>query len=106
MVFKQFQSAGLTLRGTKCHIGVDHVKYLGHVFSVQGMKLDPSKFSAVYEWPQPKNATDLHSFLGLHHTTSATFTKLLTYHPPPAPADVTPKTLCFSGTSSFCSVER
>jgi len=62
IVFERFQSARLTLRGTKYHIGVYQVKYLGHVFSAQGMKPDPDKISAVYEWPQPNNVTDLRSF--------------------------------------------
>ena len=36
VVFDRLQSAGLTLRGGKCNIGVCQVRYLGHVFSVRG----------------------------------------------------------------------
>ena len=37
VVFDRFQSAGLTLCGGKCNIGVCQVRYLGHVFSVRGI---------------------------------------------------------------------
>ena len=41
------------------------VKYLGHVFSSKGMEPDPSKTSAVCDWPAPPDASNLGSFLGL-----------------------------------------
>ena len=31
--FERLASAGLTLRGRKCHIGMAKMNYLGHVFS-------------------------------------------------------------------------
>ena len=64
-VFQRFQSAGLTLRGSKCNIGVQQVKYLGHVFSIKEMEPDPQKTAAVDNWPTPVNVSHLHSFLGL-----------------------------------------
>ena len=36
-VFQRLKTAGLTLRGKKCHIGMSQVTYLGHVFSGSGM---------------------------------------------------------------------
>ena len=48
-VFERLQSAGLTLRGGKCNIGVCEVRYLGHVFSGKGMEPDSTKISAVCE---------------------------------------------------------
>ena len=41
------------------------VKYLGHVFSSNGMEPDPVKTSAVFDWPTPVNVSNLRSFLGL-----------------------------------------
>ena len=64
-VFERFKSAGLTLRGGKCNIGVKEVKYLGHVFSEKGMEPDPQKTSAVRDWPTPVDVSNLRSFLGL-----------------------------------------
>ena len=43
-------AAGLTFRGSKCHIGLSQVTYLGHVFSATGMGPDPHKVSAVRDW--------------------------------------------------------
>ena len=43
-VFERFNSAGLTLHGSKCNIGVREVKYLGHIFSEKGMEPDPQKY--------------------------------------------------------------
>ena len=45
-VFHRLQSAGLTLRGHKCHIGMQSVSYLGHTFSAAGMAPDPKKISS------------------------------------------------------------
>ena len=64
-VFKRLASAGVTLRGKKCHIGMTTVSYLGHVLSGSGMSPDPKKVQAVKEWPVPTNATEVRQFLGL-----------------------------------------
>ena len=65
VVFNRIESAGLTLHGSKCIIGMYQVKYLGHVFSSKGMEPDPSKTSAVCDWPTPSDTSNLRSFLGL-----------------------------------------
>ena len=49
LVFEHLASAGLTLRGRKCHIGMAKVNYLGHVFSAVGMEPDPQKVAAVHD---------------------------------------------------------
>ena len=48
VVFKHLFDAGLTLRGPKCHIGMNAVRYLGHVFSGVGMSADPGKVKVRY----------------------------------------------------------
>ena len=65
MVFQRLSDAGLTLRGTKCHIGMKEVSYLGHVFSSSGMAPDPKKIQIVQEWPVPTDVTQVRQFLGL-----------------------------------------
>eukprot|EP00731_Ephydatia_muelleri_P010647 Em0005g1233a len=61
----RLKNAGLTLRGSKCHIGHDKVYYLGHVFSEQGIRPDEGKVRVVKEWPTPKNPSEVRQFLGL-----------------------------------------
>ncbi len=63
--FQWLESDGLTLRGRKCHIGMDQVTYLGHVFSGAGMEPDPAKVQAVQQWPVPHNTATMRQFLGL-----------------------------------------
>ena len=64
-VFNRLKEAGLTLQGRKCNIGLTEVKYLGHIFSAKGLRLDPLKVDAIINWPTPKNAEDVCRFLGL-----------------------------------------
>ena len=64
-VFSKLESAGLTLNGSKCTIAMYQVKYLGHVFSSNGMEPDQSKTSAVCNWSTPSDTSNLRSFLGL-----------------------------------------
>ena len=65
LVFDRIDAAGLTLHGSKCNIGMYQVKYLGHVFSSNGMEPDPVKTSAVFNWHTPVNVSNLRSILGL-----------------------------------------
>ena len=64
-VFACLQEAGLTLRGKKCHIGLNQVSYLGHVFSGQGMSPDPRKTQVIVNWPQPTSVAEVRQFIGL-----------------------------------------
>ena len=50
---------------TKCKFWLDHVVFLGHVISKDGIKVDPAKIEAVKEWAQQRNTNEIHSFLGL-----------------------------------------
>ena len=65
-VFERLANAGLTLRGSKCQLGLDKVHYLGHVFSESGMSPDKEKIAAIKDWPIPKTVTEIRQqFIGL-----------------------------------------
>ncbi|KAH6574750.1 hypothetical protein BASA60_005333 [Batrachochytrium salamandrivorans] len=40
------------------------IKYLGYIISPNGTSMDPSKISAVQDWPAPKKVRELQVFLG------------------------------------------
>ncbi|KAH9263184.1 hypothetical protein BASA83_013484 [Batrachochytrium salamandrivorans] len=47
---------GLYCKAEKCHFYQTEIKYLGYIISSNGIRMDPSKISAVQEWPTPRKA--------------------------------------------------
>ena len=50
---------------SKCEFWLQEVAFLGHVLSAEGVTVDLAKIEAVKEWDQPRNVTEVRSFLGL-----------------------------------------
>ncbi|CAO2191183.1 unnamed protein product [Urochloa humidicola] len=50
---------------SKCSFAQRQINYLGHIISQHGVSTDPSKVSAVMDWPIPVNVKELRGFLGL-----------------------------------------
>ncbi len=44
---------------------MSEISFLGHIVSVDGIRVDPRKIEAVMEWKPPRNANEFRSFLGL-----------------------------------------
>jgi len=63
-VFLRIRSANLKINPEKCVLFEKHVKYLGHIISLEGVTTDPEKIAAVKEWPIPHTKKQLRSFLG------------------------------------------
>lgn len=57
--------AGLRLKAKKCQLARDHVVFLGHVISAEGLRPDPRNTCKVSGWPTPRSATEVRAFLGL-----------------------------------------
>lgn len=49
----------------KCSFNLPEVHYLGHIVGRGGVRPDPRKLEVVREWPRPKSAHEVRSFLGL-----------------------------------------
>jgi hypothetical protein len=49
---------------SKCFFGVE-VEYLGHIVSLEGVKVDPNKIKSMMDWPIPKTLKNLRGFLCL-----------------------------------------
>jgi len=64
-VFQRLRMANLKLKPSKCRLFQERVTFLGHVVSSRGIEPDPDKISCIATWPEPKNLTELRSFLGL-----------------------------------------
>jgi hypothetical protein len=50
---------------SKCSFFQKEIHYLGHIISGEGISVDPEKVRAIMEWPVPKNAHEVRSFMGL-----------------------------------------
>ena len=65
LVLDRVRQAGLKISPEKCDLFKKEVAFLGHIVGKEGISTDPKKIEAVSEWPRPKNATEIRSFLGL-----------------------------------------
>ena len=63
VVLQKLRAAGLKLKPSKCKFFRDHISYLGHIVSRQGVETDP-KIQVILDWPGPKTVYDVRSFLG------------------------------------------
>ena len=50
---------------SKCDFWLKEVSFLGHIVSVEGIRVDPVKIEAIVNWKPPRNMTEVRSFLGL-----------------------------------------
>ncbi len=64
LVLDRIKSCSLKVNRAKCIVGVNKIKYVGHIFSHQGLQVDPSKI-AIVNMPIPQNTSDVHRFLGM-----------------------------------------
>ena len=64
-VLQILQQNQLKLNLQKCEFLVHEVSFLGYMVVSQGLKVDPSKTSALNSWISPSNLTEVRSFLGL-----------------------------------------
>jgi hypothetical protein len=55
----------LLLKQSKCAFGASEAKYVGHIVSKDGVRVDPKKIECMQDWPRPKTVKSLSAFLGL-----------------------------------------
>jgi hypothetical protein len=65
VVLERLRQNQLYAKFSKCEFWLEEVAFLGHVLIAKGVAVDPTKIKAVKEWEQPRNPTDIRSFLGL-----------------------------------------
>jgi transposase InsO family protein len=63
-VFRRLRNAGLRINTEKCHFVKFQLKFLGYIVGGGKLRVDPDKVSAVRNYPNPINKTELKRFLG------------------------------------------
>ena len=64
-VFEELQAHKLYVNDKKSEFFMTEIKYLGHVISKEGIRMDPDKLQVINEWPVPRNLHELRSFIGM-----------------------------------------
>ena len=65
IVLERLRQHQLYAKFSKCEFWLEKVAFLGHVLTADEVAVDPAKIEAISEWKQPRNVTDIISFLGL-----------------------------------------
>ena len=65
LVFSSLRSANLKLHPSKCIFAKKEVKYLGHIISKHGVRVNPENTEKVKTFPVPQNTKQVKSFLGM-----------------------------------------
>ena len=65
IVLQTLKEHRLYAKFSKCELYFNEITFLGHIISIDGIKVDPTKVEAVSKWKQPKNPTEIRNFLGL-----------------------------------------
>ncbi|MCO5573570.1 hypothetical protein L7F22_027342 [Adiantum nelumboides] len=58
-VFDELQANRLFVNGKKSEFFMKEIKYLGHIISKEGIRMDPEKLRVIDEWPEPCNVHEL-----------------------------------------------
>ena len=64
-VLQRLKANDLFVKPEKCHFRVKEVDFLSMIVSCNGIKMDPSKVSAILKWPDLTNVKQVRAFLGL-----------------------------------------
>jgi hypothetical protein len=62
---QRLKELGLKVQPDKCEFLKPELEYLGHIVTAEGVKPNPKKIEGIKIFRQPKNPTEVKSFLGL-----------------------------------------
>ena len=65
IVLQTLREKKLYAKLSKCDFWLKEVSFLGHIVSVEGIRVDPDKIEAVVNLKPPRSVTEVRSFLGL-----------------------------------------
>ncbi|MCG7879290.1 MAG: RNase H-like domain-containing protein, partial [Candidatus Thiodiazotropha endolucinida] len=64
-LLSRLREKNLTLNRDKCEFNKSELRFMGHILTQNGLKIDEHKVKAALETKEPTNATECKSFLGL-----------------------------------------
>lgn len=65
ILFKVCTKYNLVFEGTKCHLGVESISFLGHIISKDGVAIDPNRIDTILAFPAPNTKKQVRRFLGM-----------------------------------------
>ena len=65
VVFQELSDNKLLINGKKSKFFLQEIRYLGHIISKDGIRMDPKMLKIIKEWIQPRNIYELRSFIGM-----------------------------------------
>ena len=65
IVLRTLRENQLFSKLSKCDFWLKEVSFLGHIVSVEDIRVDPVKIEAIVNWKPPRNVIEVRSFLGL-----------------------------------------
>ena len=63
-IFERLREHHISLKGSKCFLGFQELKFLGYIASGEGIRPCPDKVKSIVEFGTPRNIKELQSFLG------------------------------------------
>jgi hypothetical protein len=64
-VFERLDRANLRIKLSKCHFGLQELKFLGFIVIGDGVKVDPKKVTQITNAKAPSSVTEVRQFLGM-----------------------------------------
>jgi hypothetical protein len=65
IVLTRLRDHQLYAKFSKCEFWLKEVQFLGHLLSVEGVAVDPSKVKDILNWKPPTSVHEVQSFLGM-----------------------------------------
>ena len=65
VVLERMREQKLFAKLSKCSFWQREIGFLGHIVSAVGVSVDHEKIQSIRDWPRPRSATEIRSFLGL-----------------------------------------
>ena len=63
-ILEAIQKSGMKVKPSKCEFHQKETEYLGFIISEDGVKADPVKTQAIWDWTTPKTKKEIQCFLG------------------------------------------